>query len=107
MRFSCLHCTLKHVGQACVLLSEYMKDTDKYFTHFGLAIGHLAEAEDESISKYPGFAESIRGERLRLLINFDTEGRRIDPLDSNLMVILSAIQYKIMEEGKDNEVGNS
>jgi len=44
MRKQCLECTLKHVAQALVLLCEVPKG---YPLHKWVAIGHLAEAEDE------------------------------------------------------------
>jgi len=44
MRKHCLECALKHVAQALVLLCEVPKG---YPLHKWVAVGHLAEAEDE------------------------------------------------------------
>ncbi len=49
--------------QALVLLGEANQG---YPEHFFLAIGHLAEAADELIQKYPEQANSVRSERLKL-----------------------------------------
>lgn len=56
-----MNCTLKHLGQAVVLLAESDKG---YPTHKYIAMGHLAEAEDECISKYPEVANKIRETRV-------------------------------------------
>lgn len=61
LRPYCLNCVLKHLGQAIVLLSEAEKG---YPTHKYIAMGHLAEAEDEIIAKYDGMAKKIRNTRL-------------------------------------------
>lgn len=60
MRPSCLNCTRKHLAQALVLLHESKKG---YPTHFWLAQGHLAEAEDELLRDYPALADVVRNER--------------------------------------------
>lgn len=49
--------------QALVLLGEANQG---YPEHFFLAIGHLAEASDELVQKYPEQANSVRAERLKL-----------------------------------------
>lgn len=59
----CLKCTLKHLGQAMVLFTETVKG---YPMHKYLGLGHLAEAEDECISKYPNIANMIRKTRLSI-----------------------------------------
>jgi len=53
-------CVLKHLGQASVLLDEAKLG---YPEHRWLAVGHLAEAESESLSDYPVLAQSIRETR--------------------------------------------
>lgn len=60
-RKTCLSCTLKHLGQAVVLLGEAEKG---YPMHKYIAIGHMAEAEDECVEKYPELANEIRAVRL-------------------------------------------
>lgn len=66
MRPYCLACALKHVSQAVVLLAESKKG---YPLHLWLAVGHLAEAEDELISeaKFLRIAEEIRVTRHSLV----------------------------------------
>jgi hypothetical protein len=63
LRPTCLQCVAKHLGQACVLLRETCKG---YPEHYFIAIGHLAEAEDECVMKYPGLAAFLRDLRLQL-----------------------------------------
>lgn len=60
MRPSCLNCSRKHLAQALVLLHESKKG---YPTHFWLAQGHIAEAEDELLRDHPELAEIVRNER--------------------------------------------
>ena len=60
MRPSCLDCVIKHLAQAIVLMKESRLG---YTIHKWLAIGHLAEAEEESISKYPELAAKIKEAR--------------------------------------------
>jgi len=50
MRESCLECVCKHLGQAAVLLHEAKKGYDYHLIY---AMGHLAEAEDESAARFP------------------------------------------------------
>lgn len=63
MRETCLDCTRKHLAQALILLTESKLGHPE---HKWLAVGHLAEAEAESVEKYPEYANSIRTERLRI-----------------------------------------
>lgn len=60
MRPSCLSCARKHLAQALVLIHESHKG---YPDHRWLAIGHLAEAEDELLAKFPAQASSVRNHR--------------------------------------------
>jgi hypothetical protein len=66
MRTSCLDCARKHISQAIVLLIEAKMG---YPLHFWLAMGHLAEAEAESITKHPEISHLIRSERVMLMEN--------------------------------------
>lgn len=59
-RTTCVDCAKKHLSQAKILLDESRKG---YPEHFWIALGHMAEAEDELISKYPEWANRIRDER--------------------------------------------
>ena len=63
MRSYCLHCTLKHIGKAVILLSEAKLG---YPEHLYLAIGNLSEAEDECLIEHPELAERIREIRLEI-----------------------------------------
>jgi hypothetical protein len=74
VRDTCLQCVAKHLGQANVLLKETCKG---YPEHYFIAIGHLAEAEDECVMKYPGLAAFLRD--LRLQIEDDSGFREVYP----------------------------
>ncbi len=60
-RKTCWDCVIKHIGQASALLDE---SVSSYDFHRGWAIGHLAEAESESLERAPEFAAKIRAYRL-------------------------------------------
>lgn len=64
MRRGCPFCVRKHLAQAVVLLTESIKG---YPHHLWLAVGHLAEAEDECEELYPEFAKRIRDVRLEVM----------------------------------------
>lgn len=68
-RPTCLDCVRKHIGQATVLLQE--SEQPEYKQHFWLGMGHLAEAESESLSTYPVLANKLRGYRLAMMANRD------------------------------------
>jgi len=62
-RKSCIYCVLKHIAQASVLLDESKLG---YPFHKWYAVGHLAEAESESIAYWPELAQKIRDFRLEI-----------------------------------------
>ncbi|GAF72617.1 unnamed protein product [marine sediment metagenome] len=64
MRESCLDCVRKHIAQALILLTESKLGHPE---HKWLAVGHLAEAEAESVADYEVLAKSIRNERLKII----------------------------------------
>ena len=64
MRPSCLDCARKHVAQASILLDEAALG---YPEHKWLAVGHLAEAEAETLKVWPKLAETIREHRLGVI----------------------------------------
>jgi len=66
LRDTCLSCVLKHLSQAYVLLSEYNDDPIEFEEHFFYAIGHLAEACDESKKDYPLLGAVLRATRRKL-----------------------------------------
>lgn len=72
MRKSCLDCVRKHIAQASVLCDEAELG---YPHHRWLAVGHLAEAESESLKDHPALSHKIRECRLDLMnrgcVNFD------------------------------------
>lgn len=70
LRTSCLKCVRKHIGQARALLDESQLG---YKDHFYLALGHLAEAESESIRSYPSIAKQIREVREDLYSGKDAD----------------------------------
>lgn len=66
MRPPCYDCARKHLAQALVLMCEAEKG---YPVHGWLAVGHMAEAEDEALRLGGSLSEAIRTERL-LYIDF-------------------------------------
>ena len=66
LRETCLSCVLKHLSQSYVLLSEYFDDPIEFEEHFFYAIGHLAEACDESKKDYPLLGAVLRATRRKL-----------------------------------------
>jgi len=79
MRPFCIECVTKHVGQALVLLMETKKG---YPHHFIYAVGHLAEAEDESVEKAPDIAHVIRELRIEIMNGNDID---FDDVANNIM----------------------
>ena len=68
MRPSCLDCVRKHLGQAAVLIDEVAAG---YTDYKWLVVGHLAEAEAESMHDWADLAYIIRERRL-LYMSTDT-----------------------------------
>jgi hypothetical protein len=64
MRETCLFCVSKHISQAIILTTESVLG---YPLHYWLAIGHLAEAETESVMEFPEIAKEIRTARCALM----------------------------------------
>lgn len=60
MRPYCMACTVKHLGQAYVLQGEMGLG---YPEHALGVIGHLTEASEECVAKYPDLANDLRRER--------------------------------------------
>lgn len=90
MRKSCLDCVRKHLAQAHVLLDEAALG---YPSHRWLAIGHLAEAESESLQRFSILAIKIREHRVALIENPD-----YDP------PLLTMIENITSLEDNDNEI---
>lgn len=63
-RPTCIDCTRKHVAQAIVLMQEAQQG---YPDHRWLAVGHLGEAADESVGRFPALAARIRQARLAIM----------------------------------------
>lgn len=63
MRPSCLNCARKHLAKALINLNESRLG---YPVFVWLAIGHLSEAEDELLARYPEQSLSIREHRKAL-----------------------------------------
>lgn len=69
MRESCIDCVRKHIAQALILLTESKLGHPE---HKWLAVGHMAEAEAESVQMFPDFANKIRRFRLTITEDCDT-----------------------------------
>jgi hypothetical protein len=78
MRGSCLDCCRKHLSQASILLDEAQLG---YPIHRWYAVGHLAEAESETMNEFPELSDKIRGQRL-IIMNGLSQSReaKIEPL---------------------------
>jgi hypothetical protein len=63
-RHSCLDCVRKHLAQASIMLDESKLG---YPHHKWFAVGHLAEAESESLREFPELAVKIRNLRMCIL----------------------------------------
>jgi hypothetical protein len=63
-RPTCLLCVSKHLASAQILLDESLLG---YTEHRWLAVGHLNEAESESLEDYPLFSQKIRCLRIILM----------------------------------------
>ncbi len=74
MRPHCKECVLKHLGQASALMDETLLG---YPLHKVLAIGHMAEAESESLGRWPALSQRIRDERKI----YEAEGGVIDIME--------------------------
>lgn len=68
MRKSCKECVIKHMGQAIVLIGEVDRNHPE---HMIIAIGHLAEAEEEVIATSPEIAEELRNLRRNYFVYGD------------------------------------
>lgn len=64
MRDTCLACVSKHLSAAIILVPESILgyELSRWF-----AVGHLVEAEYESVSEYPDLAQKIRAARVALM----------------------------------------
>jgi hypothetical protein len=63
-RHTCLDCVRKHLAQASVLMDEAALG---YPHHRWLAVGHMAEAESESLREQPQFSQEIRACRIEIM----------------------------------------
>ena len=93
MREFCLLCTLKHLGQAHVLMDEAMLG---YPSHKWLAIGHLAEAESECLRCCYTLARTIRRHRIQYE----------ETNECDIMSLINLVNSKMLEmehEGKTNK----
>ena len=59
----CPRCTIKHLGQAAILVKESAMG---YPLHIYMSLAHMAEASDELVAMMPDEANAIRDERLKL-----------------------------------------
>ena len=89
MRKACIHCAVKHLAQAMVLLDEAVLG---YPVHRLLAFGHMAEAESELIDGYLPLAEQIRTERVKA-----QEDPKYSPTIMELLEILSTVPTPVSE----------
>jgi len=94
MRESCLSCVLKHLAEATILMIEAKLG---YPWHRYYAIGHMAEAEAESLADFPEIAHRIRELRLDYM-----SGKHID-MDVLIDWVAGIYEDKMKHEGEENE----
>ena len=70
MRENCTSCARKHLSQALVLAMEVFKG---YPAHAWVAVGHLAEAEDELVPNYLDIATEIRKHRVQYMLSITSK----------------------------------
>jgi len=97
MRPSCLECTGKHLAQACELIKETKTGYPSFHWY---VIGHLAEAEEETVRDYPDLANEIREYRVawtedhKVVIPFEELFERIDAM-------MESTPYRDADEADD------
>lgn len=96
MRPPCYDCVRKHLAQALVLMCETEKG---YPTHGWLAVGHMAEAEDESLRLDKNLTEVIRTERLLYIAYLNGESQ---DYSGNLLDLIQEVTN--MKKGDTDEV---
>lgn len=103
MRSGCYDCVRKHIGQAIVLMCEVEKG---YHTHGWLAVGHLAEAEDESLRLPPGgIVDSIRQLRLSYIDYLNGQAEfNDDPMRLLELVTQHKEAYEVNGPTSDSDV---
>jgi hypothetical protein len=69
VRPPCIHCTIKHLGQA---YANHLEVHTGYPDHLMAVIGHLAEAAEECLALSPELAMEIREARLSVLEKVDS-----------------------------------
>ncbi len=96
MRETCLFCVSKHISQAIVLVCEAGKG---YPYHLWIAVGHLAEAEDECMNDFFNISQDIRKVRMALM---GQEGlfKKNDLMDLLIEVRTAAAFINEIEEPK-------
>jgi hypothetical protein len=96
MRNYCLHCTIKHLGQAYVLQGEV---TQGYPEHILGVIGHLAEASEECVGVSKDLADKIRQYRVLLLENIIPIARDEGDVDIPYFDLFQEVIKLIDEKG--------
>jgi len=104
MRESCIGCVNKHVASALILLQEYQSDPVPYSQFVNRAIGHLAQAEEES-TEWIDLSKMIRSLRKLIWDNFNLAERFKDERLFGLrfetvLALINKIYYET-KEGKD------
>ena len=95
-RESCFDCVRKHIGQAHALLDETVQG---YPRHFWWAVGHLSEAESESIRENRAVAREIRRARMDLMnhsvqfLNGTYQGPSMDDLLGRVCELIGDTMY--------------
>lgn len=98
IRESCFDCVMKHLLQAGILMLEYRKsDTEEYPLHPRWACAHLAEAEDELVSKDADLARAIRFERIKYQADYNHQ----IPVEAYVFSILRLIEEEGKSDGED------
>jgi hypothetical protein len=96
MRPTCLNCARKHLAKALINMNESRLG---YPTFQWLAIGHMSEAEDELLARYPDQAYTIREHRKQ----YEDDADYIVPI-LELINALTALHDRQMQEADGSDV---
>ena len=99
MRPSCLDCARKHLMKAEINLTESKLG---YPNHYWRGLGHISEAEDETVRDYPKLAEQFRNERKLLEEDPDYHIPLMDLVE--MVTKVAEAEYADVEEEVDDQV---
>ncbi len=94
MRPTCLNCARKHLAKALININESRLG---YPAFRWLAIGHLSEAEDELLARYPAEANRIRDHRKA----FEEDDKYIIPILEIIDDLTALFDRQVQEHNRE------